>query len=99
MSHCGTQDGHGGHAQEHREEMRQIAREEIAKAIPQIQQDAYARALSNLLDALKADITTIVDIQTSTGEEIFHDSKTKQAIMSSIYKSVLDNLGSQYMIN
>ena len=29
MSHCGTRDGHGGHAAEHREEMRKIAQEEI----------------------------------------------------------------------
>ena len=36
MSHCGTQDGHGGHASEHREEMRQIAQEEIRKVIPEI---------------------------------------------------------------
>lgn len=29
LSHCGTQDGHGGRAREHHEEMRQIAQEEI----------------------------------------------------------------------
>ena len=31
-----TQDGHGGRAEEHRAEMREIAQEEIQKAIPQI---------------------------------------------------------------
>ena len=42
VSHCsGTQDGHGGHAQEHYEEMRQIAQEEIAKVIPEIYREAY----------------------------------------------------------
>ncbi len=78
--------------------MRQIAREEIAKAIPQIQQDAYAHALSDLLGALRADVTTVVDIAMNTGEEIFHDAKTKQALMNSIYKTILDNLGTQYTI-
>ena len=71
MAHCGgTQDGHGGRAQEHREEMRQIAKEEIAKALPQIQRDAYIHALSDLQQALRADVTTIVDIALSTGENI-----------------------------
>lgn len=36
MSYCDTQDGHGGHAQEHREEMQQIAQQEIQKLVPQI---------------------------------------------------------------
>ena len=101
MSYCsgnGSQDGHGGHAFEHREEMRQIALEEIQKVIPQIQQDAYAQALNSLLSALKADITTVVDIAFNTGENIFHDARTKQAIMNSIYQIVVDNLKSEYTI-
>ena len=50
VSHCsGTQDGHGGHAQEHYEEMRQIAQEEITKVIPEIYREAYAQAMNNLL--------------------------------------------------
>lgn len=101
MSYCdgnGTQDGHGGHAREHREEMRQIAQEEIQKAIPDILQTAYAQALSDLLNALRADITTVVDIAMSTGEEIFHDSKTRHAIMNSIYNTVLEKLKTQYTI-
>lgn len=101
VSYCdgnGTQDGHGGRAREHHEEMRQIAREEIEKVIPQIQQDAYAHALSDVLGALRADVTTVVDIAMNTGEEIFHDARTKQTLLDSIYKTVLDNLGTQYTI-
>lgn len=96
LSHCGTQDGHGGHAQEHSEEMRQIAQEEIKKAIPEIYRDAYAQAVNALLQALQADITTVVDIAFESGENIFHDSRTKHAIMKSIYETIKQNLQSDY---
>ena len=66
--------------------------QQTIKSIPEIQQTAYAQALSDLLNALRADITTVVDIALNTGEEIFHDSKTKQALMKSIYNTVLENL-------
>ena len=99
MSHCsGTRDGHGGHAAEHREEMRQIAQEEIAKIIPQIQQDAYAQAVNALLQALQVDVTTVVDIALETGESIFHDAKTKHVIMKSIFETIKQNLQADYTI-
>ena len=86
VSHCsGTQDGHGGHAQEHYEEMRQIAQEEIAKVLPEIYRDAYAQAVNNLISALRADITTVVDIALESGESIFHDSRTRQVLLNSLY--------------
>ena len=87
-----TQDGHGGRAEEHRAEMREIALEEIQKAIPQIQQDAYNQAVSNLLAALKMDIETVVNIALDTGEEIFHDKRTKQALLQTLIKSVKQSL-------
>ena len=93
-----TRDGHGGRAEEHRAEMREIAREEIEKAIPQIYQDAYNQAVSDLLSALRADVTTIVDIGTDSGEEIFRDSRTKQAIMNSLYNSIISHLDKQYTL-
>ena len=93
-----TYDGHGGHAAEHREEMKQIAQEEIQKAIPQIQQEAYNQAVSNLLAALKMDIETCVDVGFSTGEEIFHDRKTKQAVLTNVYNMIVDNLQKSYVL-
>lgn len=87
-----THDGHGGRAEEHRAEMREIAQEDIQKAIPQIQQEAYNQAISNLLSSLKMDIETCVDIGFSTGEEIFHDKRTKQAILTSVYNMIVNNL-------
>ena len=93
-----TQDGHGGHAREHHEEMRAIAQEEIKKAIPQIQEDAYNHAINNLLEALRADVNTVVDIQLSTGEHIFHDARTKQIIMRNIYDEIMKHLQTKYSI-
>ena len=101
MSHCdggSTQDGHGGHAREHHEEMRQIAKEEIAKAIPEIYKEAYAQAMNDLLQALRADITTVVDIALESGEDIFHDSKTRQALMNNLYDMVIKNMQKDYTI-
>ena len=78
--------------------MRQIAKEEIAKALPQIQRDAYIHALSDLQQALRADVTTIVDIALSTGENIFHDARTQQALMKSIYDLIIKNLPTDYTL-
>ena len=99
VSYCsGTQDGHGGHAQEHYEEMRQIAQEEIAKVIPEIYKEAYEQAMNDLLQALRADITTVVDIALESGEDIFHDSKTRQALMNNLYDMVIKNMQKDYTI-
>jgi hypothetical protein len=99
VSHCsGTQDGHGGHAQEHYEEMRQIAQEEIAKVIPEIYREAYAQAMNDLLQALRADITTVVDIALESGENIFHDARTRQALMNNLYETVIKNMQKEYTI-
>ena len=90
VSHCsGTQDGHGGHAREHHEEMRQIAQEEIAKALPEIYRDAYAQAVNNLLSALRADVTTVVDVALDTGESIFHDARTRQVLLNALYDKII----------
>lgn len=78
--------------------MRQIAQEEIAKALPQIYRDAYAQAVNSLLQALKADITTVVDIALDTGENIFHDARTRQALMNALYDTIIKNLQTDYTL-
>jgi hypothetical protein len=40
-----TRDGHGGKAEEHREEMRQIAIEVVNEYVPQIASEIYNNAL------------------------------------------------------
>ena len=93
-----TQDGHGGHAREHHEEMRAIAQEEIRKAIPEIERHAYEKAINDLLEALRADVTAIVNIALETGENIFHDSRTRQALYNHVYNEIKKNLDRNYMI-
>lgn len=94
-----TQDGHGGRAEEHRAEMRQIAQEEIRKAVPDIQKEAYNHAMSDLLSALKADVTTVVNIQMDSGEEIFRDSRTKQVLFNAVYNRIISNLQKHYVLD
>ena len=94
-----TQDGHGGRAEEHRAEMREIAQEEIRKAIPDIQKEAYNYAMSDLLSALKADVTTVVNIQMDSGEEIFRDSKTKQVLFTAVYNTIISKLQKHYVLD
>lgn len=94
-----TQDGHGGRAEEHRAEMREIAQEEIRKAIPDIQKEAYNHAMSDLLSALKADVTTVVNIQLDSGEEIFRDSKTKQVLFTAVYNTIISKLQKHYVLD
>ena len=55
-------------------------------------QEAYNQAVNNLLAALRVDIETCVEIGLSTGEEIFRDRRTKQAILTSVYNMIVDNL-------
>ena len=61
-----TQDGHGGRAEEHRAEMRQIAEEiaeqKIAAIIPQIQAAALQQARDDLLRAFAVDVETVVEV-------------------------------------
>lgn len=94
-----TQDGHGGRAEEHRAEMREIAQEEIRKVIPEIQKEAYHHAMSDLLSALKADVSTVVSIQLDSGAEILHDIRTKQVLLDKVYNSIISKLQSHYVLD
>ena len=48
--------------------------------------------MSDLLSALKADVTTVVNIQMDSGEEIFRDSRTKQVLFNAVYNTIISNL-------
>ncbi len=70
----------------------------FAKVIPEIYREAYAQAMNDLLQALRADITTVVDIALESGENIFHDARTRQALMNNLYETVIKNMHSEYTI-
>lgn len=92
----GTQDGHGGRAEEHRAEMRQIAEEiaeqKIAAIIPQIQAAALQQARDDLLRAFAVDVETVVEVAFANGEKIFRDKKTQKVIADSIMREIRKRL-------
>lgn len=92
-----TQDGHGGHAEDHRAEMEAIAaavaEQKIQEAIPRITQDAYIRAIQELTEAAKVDVETVVQVGFQNGEEIFRDKKTQKIIVDAVMDEVRKMLG------
>ena len=92
----GTQDGHGGRAEEHRAEMEQIAErkadEKLAAIIPQIQAAALWQAREDLLRALSFDVETVVSIAFANGETIWRDSKTQKVIAHSLMREIRKRL-------
>lgn len=90
-------DGHGGHAEEHRAEMAEIAAEiaekKIQETIPRIAEESYIRALNNLLDASRVDVESVVNVGFKNGDEIFHDKKTQKIIVDSVMNEVKKQLG------
>lgn len=91
-----TQDGHGGRAEQHRAEMRQIAEEiaeqKLATIIPQIQAAALQQARDDLLRAISFDVETVVQVALHNGETIFRDSKTQRVIADSIMQEIRKRL-------
>lgn len=94
---------HGGHSAEHKAEMEEIANEivdkKIAAVLPEVQRQAYQRAVNGLLDALKVDLNTVVNVAFENGEDIFHSSKTQQVIMNALYDKIQKGLEGDYKIN
>ena len=92
----GTQDFHGGRADEHRAEMRQIAEEiadqKIAAIVPQIQAAALQQARDDLLRAFAVDVETIVHVAFQNGETIFRDKKTQRVIANNIMREIRKRL-------
>lgn len=90
-------DGHGGHAEEHRAEMAEIAAEiaekKIQEAIPRMTEEAYTRALNDLLEASRVDVESVVNVGFKNGAEIFHDKKTQKVIVDSVMNEVKKQLG------
>ena len=90
------QDGHGGHSEEHRREMEQIAdaiaQKRIAEIIPEIRRNTAEQTYNNLLEALSFDITSAVRIGFENGEDIFRDSKTQEIVANAITREIRKQL-------
>lgn len=87
-----TRDGHGGRAEEHHEEMRQIATMVVNELAPKIAAEIYNKSLENLMGAVNYDVETYVQVAVDSMEEIFKSSKVKQicsdAIMKELQRSI-----------
>ena len=88
----GTQDGHGGRAEQHRAEFRaiaeQIADEKIAAIVPQIHTAALQQARDEILRALAFDVETVVNVAFHNGEKIWNDKRTQRVIADNIMREI-----------
>ena len=98
-----TRDGHGGRSEEHREEMRQIAREVFAEETHHILQEvermyykAYQQAIEDFLHALEYDIESVTTIGIEGCRDIFTDKKAQKFISDHIMKTIEKNLKSKH---
>ena len=56
-------------------------------------EEAYTRALNDLLEASRVDVESVVNIGVKNGAEIFHDKKTQKVIVDSVMNEVKKQLG------
>lgn len=83
-----TNDGHGGNAQQHREEMRQIAIDVVKEYTPIIAADIYNQTITRLIGAIKYDVETVVSVAVDNAEEIFNSSKFKRVVSDRILQEL-----------
>lgn len=83
-----TKDMHGGRAEEHRAEMRQIAIETINEYVPQIAAEIYNNALQRLIGAIHYDVESVVSVAVDGIGEIFNGSKLKKVISDNIMQEM-----------
>ena len=86
--HRSTQDGHGGRAAEHKEEMRQIAIEVVRELTPQIAAEIYNEAVARIIGAIEYDIETTVSVAFQDVGEIFNSSKYRKIISDRIMHEI-----------
>ena len=94
-----TQDGHGGRAEEHREEMEAIARavcaeelEEFERRMYEIAYQAYKQAIEDFLHALEYDIESVTRIGIEGCRDIFEDKKAQKFISDHIMRELQKQL-------
>ena len=87
---------HGGHSEEHRREMMQIAEQVVAQklndVIPEIQRAAYSTAYNDFVNALSFDVESAVSIGFANGEAIFRDKKTQKVVADAVMHEIRKQL-------
>ena len=79
-----SRDMHGGRAEEHRAEMRQIALETIQQYVPQIAAEIYNNTIERLIGAIQYDVESVVSVAVDGIGEIFNGSKLKKVISANL---------------
>ena len=102
----GTNDGHGGRAEEHRAEMEEIARkvfenerakqmDEITERMRAAQYQAYEQALQDVMRVLEYDIHSVTKIGINGCRDIFEGEKAQRFISDQIIKRITKELKSK----
>ena len=94
-----TQDGHGGRAEEHRQEMENVARTVCAEELAQFESrmheivyQAYRQAIEDFLHALEYDIESVTRIGIEGCRDIFEDKKAQKFISDYVMKEIRKQL-------
>ncbi len=89
-------DTHGGHAQEHQEEMAQIAQQIIMQTVPPLVEEIFAKrwneAAERLIGVIEWDIQEIISVSFDDMGEVFHSEKFRKVISSKIMESIKKNI-------
>ena len=89
-------DTHGGHAQEHREEMAQIAQQVVIKSVPPMVEEIFVKlwneAAEQLIGAIEWDIQEVVSVAFDDMGEVFHSEKFLKVISSKIMEAIKKNI-------
>lgn len=98
-----ARDGHGGRAEQHRQEMREIANEvflnqkedlmeEIKGMILQAQYEAYEQALNDVIKVLEYDIHSVTKIGIQGCKEVFEGEKAQKFMSDQMMKTIVKGL-------
>ena len=98
-----NKDLHGGHSEEHRREMEEVARrvfneeyaqktEEINEAIYRAQYQAYQQALQDVINVKEYDIESVISIGIDGCRDLYFDKKTQKFISDNIVKTITKKL-------
>ena len=89
-------DGHGGRAEEHRQEMtyiaEQVVQQKLTDIIPEIQRQAYSTAYNDIVNTLSFDVESAVNIGFANGETIFKDKKTQKVVADAVMREIRKQL-------
>ena len=93
--------GDGG-AELHKAEMEHICNEivdqKMQQILPQLEQMIAYNTISQILEALKVDIHSIVSIALSNAGDIFYGESAQTAIMEAVFNQIVSILESQFTL-